>query len=192
VGPSGAGKTTFVDLLGGLYTPDHGQIKLDGVPLSEVDRSAWRQMIGYAPQELFLFHDTVYQNVSLGDPTITREDAREALRAAGAWDFVAALPQEMDTVMGERGTRLSGGQRQRVALARALAGKPKLLVLDEVTASLDPAAEAAICDALRQLHGRVTVISISHQTAMVEAADLIYRVEAGDVNEALTPVPLAE
>jgi ATP-binding cassette, subfamily C, bacterial len=192
VGPSGAGKTTLVDLLVGLYTPSHGQIKLDGVPLSEVDISTWRQMIGYAPQEMFLFHDTVYQNVSLGDPTITREDAREALLAAGAWDFIAKLPQEMDTVMGERGTRLSGGQRQRVALARAIARKPKLLVLDEVTTSLDPATEAAICDALRQLHGRVTVISISHQPAMMDAADLVYRVEAGQAHEALTPASLAE
>jgi ATP-binding cassette subfamily C protein len=192
VGPSGAGKTTFLDLLVGLYAPDRGEIRLDGIPLSTVDLSAWRRMIGYAPQEMFLFHDTVLHNVTLGDPAITREDAREALRTAGAWSFVAELPQEMDTVMGERGTRLSGGQRQRVALARAIARKPKLLVLDEVTTSLDPDTEAEITDALRQLHGRVTVISISHQRAMTEAADFVYRVEAGEVRVALTPASLAE
>jgi ATP-binding cassette, subfamily C, bacterial len=187
LGPSGAGKTTLVDLLVGLYTPDQGQIRVDGVPLSELDVSAWRQMIGYVPQEMFLFHDTVYQNISLGDPSVSPEDAREALRTAGAWEFVAKLPLELETVMGERGSRLSGGQRQRIALARALARKPKLLVLDEVTASLDPGTEAEICEALRGLHGRVTVISISHQPAMMEAADLVFRVDAGQAREALRP-----
>jgi ATP-binding cassette subfamily C protein len=192
VGPSGAGKTTLVDLLVGLYAPDGGDLRVDGTPLEELDLAAWRQMIGYVPQEMFLFHDTVYQNVALGDPAISREDAREALRAAGAWDFISMLPRELDTVMGERGTKLSGGQRQRVAIARALARKPSLLVLDEVTASLDPATEAAICATLQNLHGCVTVVSISHQPAMTQVADVVYRIEAGRVTEVVSNPSVAE
>jgi ATP-binding cassette subfamily C protein len=138
-------------------------------------------MIGYVPQEPFLLHETVLWNVTLGDPEVKEADVETALRAAGAWEFVAELPQQMHSSVAERGTALSGGQRQRIAIARALARHPKLLILDEVTSSLDPQAEAAICRTLQGLRGGLTILAISHQRAMVEAADRIYRIQSGEV-----------
>jgi ATP-binding cassette, subfamily C, bacterial len=183
IGPSGAGKTTIADLLLGLYTPDRGAVLIDGVPLTEIDIGAWRGRIGYVPQEMLLFHDSVRRNVTLGDESIADEDVVEALQAAGAWPFVQALDQGLDTTIGEHGARLSGGQRQRIAIARALIGRPSLLVLDEVTTALDPTTEAGICDTLRDLAGDVTVISISHQPAMRRVAEVVYRVQHGRVTE---------
>lgn len=180
VGPSGVGKTTIADLVIGLYRPRSGEIYLDDVPLAEVDLMEWRQKIGYVPQEMLLFHDSIYRNVTLGDRGVTPEQVWRALEAAGARGFVDPLPEGIDTVIGERGAKLSGGQRQRVAIARALVREPELLVLDEVTTALDPDTEAAICATLRGLSG-VTILSISHQPAMMEVADIVYRLEGGRV-----------
>jgi ATP-binding cassette subfamily C protein len=181
LGPSGAGKTTIADLFVGLLRPQQGQILIDNVPLEQVDLRQWRRMIGYVPQEPFLLHDTVLWNVTLGDPEVNEADAEAALRAAGAWEFVAELPQQIHSSVAERGTALSGGQRQRIAIARALAHRPKLLILDEVTSSLDPQTEAAICRTLQGLRDRLTILAISHQPALVEAADRIYRIQNGEV-----------
>jgi ATP-binding cassette subfamily C protein len=181
MGPSGAGKTTIADLFIGLLRPQEGQILIDNVPLEQVDLRQWRRMIGYVPQEPFLLHDTVLWNVTLGDPELNEADAEAALRAAGAWEFVAELPQQIHSSVAERGTALSGGERQRIAIARALARRPKLLILDEVTSSLDPQTEAAICRTLQGLRGRLTILVISHQPAVVEAADRIYRIQNGEV-----------
>lgn len=180
-GASGAGKTTIADLVLGLYEPERGSITIDGVPLPEIDMGAWRRSVGYVPQEMLLFHDTVLRNVTLGDPAISREDAEAALRDAGAWEFVAARGEGIDTVIGEQGVRFSGGQRQRIAIARALVHRPRLLVLDEVTTALDPSTEAAICETLRELSDRVTIVAISHQPALRNAADLVYRLSEGEV-----------
>jgi ATP-binding cassette, subfamily C, bacterial len=179
IGPSGAGKTTIADLVVGLRAPTAGTIRVDGRPLSEVRRKEWRRLIGYVPQELFLFHDTLLKNITLGDPNIPEETVCEALRLAGALDFVEALPDGLQTVVGERGSRLSGGQRQRIAIARAVCGEPRLLILDEVTASLDPITEAALCETLKGLRGRMTILAISHQPALAAPADIVYRVDAG-------------
>jgi ATP-binding cassette subfamily C protein len=181
VGPSGAGKTTLIDLIVGLVRPQRGSIRLDGVDLEDVDLRAWRRMIGYVPQENLLLHDTVARNVSLGDAEVTPADVEYALRAAGAWSFVADLPEGVETVVGERGARFSGGQRQRIMIARALAHRPRLLILDEATASLDPPTEAAVCETLAGLRGEVTILAISHQRALVDAADRVYRLEQGAV-----------
>jgi ATP-binding cassette, subfamily C, bacterial len=181
MGPSGAGKTTIADLIIGLLRPQQGQILIDNVPLEQVDLRQWRRMIGYVPQEPFLLHDTVLWNVTLGDPEVNEADVEAALRAAGAWEFVAELPQQIHSSVAERGTALSGGQRQRIAIARALARRPKLLILDEVTSSLDPQTEAAICRTLEGLRGRLTILAISHQPAVVDAADRIYRIKNGEV-----------
>jgi len=182
-GPSGSGKTTVVDLVAGLVRPQSGAILVDGVPLSEIDLHAWRRMIGYVPQEMFLLHESVALNVSLGDPEVTRADVERALRAAAAWDFVSELPAGMDEPVGERGSRLSGGQRQRVAIARALVRRPKLLILDEATASLDAESDAALWAQIRQLRGETTVLAISHEPGILDVADRIYRVEDGRVAE---------
>jgi len=187
-GPSGAGKTTLVDLLLGLNTADSGRILLDGVqPIDEVDLALWRGQIGYVPQELVLFHDSILMNVTLGEEQYTRDDVTEALRDAGALEFVNALDQGMDTVAGERGSLLSGGQRQRIALARALVHKPRLLILDEATSALDPATENLIVRnvvALAKAHG-LTVIAISHHPAWVTVADRVIHLENGRIAERL-------
>ena len=179
VGSSGAGKTTVADLIIGLLRPQRGEVWIDDVPMRDIDAGAWRAMIGYVPQETFLFHGTVLANVTLGDEGISRADVELALRRAEAWNFVAALPDGMDSVVGERGARLSGGQRQRIAIARALIRDPALLILDEATTALDPETEAGIVGTVRRLVGKVTVLSISHQPAMRRAADTIYRLEEG-------------
>jgi ATP-binding cassette subfamily C protein len=179
VGPSGAGKTTVIDLVTALLRPQEGEVWIDDLPLSRVDWRAWRRMIGYVPQETVLLHDTVLCNVTLGDPELTLADAEVALRAAGLWEVVAGLPEGIDTVVGERGGKLSGGQRQRVALARALAHRPQVLILDEATSALDPATEAEICRTLEALRGELTIIAISHQSPLVEIADRVYRVGDG-------------
>jgi ATP-binding cassette, subfamily C, bacterial len=181
MGPSGAGKTTIADLIIGLLRPQQGEILIDNVPLEQVDLRQWRRMIGYVPQESFLLHETVLWNVTLGDPEVNEADVEAALRAAGAWEFVAELPQQIHSSVAERGMALSGGERQRIAIARALARRPKLLILDEVTSSLDPQTEAAICQTLQGLRGGLTILAISHQPAVVEAADRIYRIQSGEV-----------
>jgi ATP-binding cassette subfamily C protein len=179
VGPSGSGKTTIVDLLSGLTRPTAGEVLVDGVPLEELEIEAWRHRIGYVPQEMLLLHDSVRINVTLGDATIDDARVEEALRDAGAHDFVAALPQGMDTSVGERGTLLSGGQRQRIAIARALVRRPSLLVLDEATAALDRESEAATLALVNRLRGRTTVVAISHQPALLAVADRAYRIDSG-------------
>lgn len=184
VGASGAGKTTLADLIVGLAEPQAGELRIDGVPLREIDAAQWREAIGYVPQETLLLHDSIRVNVSLGDPALDDAAVRAALVAAGIDDVVAAMPEGLDTVVGERGLRLSGGQRQRIALARALVRKPALLILDEATTALDPTTEAGICATLRELRGRVTLLAICHQSALIDMADRVYRIEAGQVAEA--------
>jgi len=179
VGPSGAGKTTLIDLITGLLQPRSGTILIDDTPVSELDIKAWRKMIGYVPQETQLLHDTVLHNVTLDDPGLSDADAERALKDAGAWEFVAALPEGMDSIVGERGEKLSGGQRQRIMIARALVHRPKLLILDEATSALDPGSEAAIRQTIQQLRGKMTLLAISHQAALIDAADRVYRLENG-------------
>ena len=154
-----------------------GRFLIDGVPLEAFDLQAWRRMIGYVPQDLILFHDTIEANVTLGDPNLGEAEARRALEAAGAWDFVAAQPEGLARVVGEKGAKLSGGQRQRIALARALATNPRLLILDEVTSALDPATERDICANIAALSDRFAILAITHGEAWAEIAHRVYRLE---------------
>ncbi|MCK5826618.1 MAG: ABC transporter ATP-binding protein [Desulfuromusa sp.] len=181
VGPSGAGKTTLVDLISGLFEPTRGRVLIDGIPLQEFNLRSWRHMIGYVPQETILLNDTIFTNVTLGDSSRTEEDVEYALRAAGAWDFIVEMEKGVKTVVGERGTKLSGGQRQRIAIARALVHRPKLLILDEATSALDPETEASICQVLKGLRGKLTLLAISHQTALVEVSDRVFQVSDGKI-----------
>jgi len=181
IGPSGSGKTTLSDLVIGLIEPDSGRVELDGVPLDEFDTTAWRQRIGYVPQEMFLLNDSIRRNVTLGEKGLDDAAVERALRRAGAWDFVSILPDGVDSRVGERGALLSGGQRQRIAIARALIHEPALLILDEATTALDPQTEASVWNSLRELRDQVTVLAVSHQNALADAADRIYRVEDGKV-----------
>jgi ATP-binding cassette subfamily C protein len=191
-GASGAGKTTIVDLLIGLHRPKTGRILIDGVPLAEIDLTAWRRQIGYVPQDPTLFHDTIRANITLGDENLSDDDIVQALTSAGALDFVNDLPEGLDTVVGERGTKFSGGQRQRMALARALVARPGLLILDEVTSALDPTSESEICRNIQDLSDRYTILAITHRSAWVEIASSLYEVEAGHVSPAATPRTTAQ
>jgi ATP-binding cassette subfamily C protein len=177
VGPSGSGKTTIIDLVIGLLRPESGEITIDGVAFEDIDLKAWRRMVGYVPQETVLLHDSILHNVSLGDPRISEVRVEEALRKAGAWEFVCELPEGVHTVVGERGGRLSGGQRQRVAIARALINEPQLLILDEATSALDPESEAAIIETLRGLREQLTILAITHNSSLSDAADIVHRLE---------------
>ena len=179
VGHSGAGKTTILDLVIGLIQPQEGRVMIDGMSLDSIDGRSWRQLIGYVPQETWLLNESILQNVMLGDPDLTQHDVEQSLRGAGAWDFVQELPQGVLQGVGERGALLSGGQRQRIAIARALVHKPKLLILDEATNALDPTTEAAICQTLGALRGDLTILAISHQSAIMDVADRVYRLENG-------------
>ncbi|VAW77130.1 Efflux ABC transporter, permease/ATP-binding protein [hydrothermal vent metagenome] len=189
-GPSGSGKTTVVDLIIGLLKPQSGNILIDNIPLNKLDMRAWRHMIGYVPQETLLLHASIVHNVTLGDPALSEEDAMRALNEAGANEFIEHLPEGIHSTVGERGTKLSGGQRQRIVIARALVHNPKLLILDEATSALDPENEAAIGRTMEALRGKLTILAISHQTALVEAADCVYRMENGRVVEVRGPVSM--
>jgi ATP-binding cassette, subfamily C, bacterial len=181
-GPSGVGKTTVADLLIGIRYPESGNILVDGVPLEEFDSRAWRNLIGYVPQESFLFHETILTNVTLGDPDVSETDAIEALKLAEAWSFVSTLPEGIQTIVGEHGSRFSGGQRQRIAIARALVHKPGILVLDEATSALDPDTEIAICQTLKSLKGNITILAISHGKEIIRAADVAYGLASGKLS----------
>ena len=179
-GSSGAGKTTLVDVLLGFHQPQSGRILVDDQPLSEIDLIQWRSLIGYVPQELILFHETIAANMTLGEPRFTEADIERALRSAGA-DFVDQLPEGANTVVGERGSALSGGQRQRIALARALLHQPKLLILDEATSALDPQTEEMIiANVLRLVREQgLTVISVTHHPAWLGVSDQVIRLGGG-------------
>ncbi|VAW83998.1 Lipid A export ATP-binding/permease protein MsbA [hydrothermal vent metagenome] len=186
-GVSGAGKTTLIDLMLGLHKPSKGEILADGVPLTEIKSSAWNSMIGYVPQELSLLHGTVRDNVTFGDSGISDEEVFDALKLAGGGNFVHRLHEGLDTVVGEMGSKLSGGQRQRIALARALIGKPKLLVLDEVTSALDPETEAEICTNIANLASQYTIVAITHRPAWTKIAHRQYFVEDGHITRQDNP-----
>jgi len=179
IGPSGSGKTSTLDLIIGLLEPDSGALLVDGVPLMELDMHSWRRTLGYVPQETILLHDSVFNNVTLGDPEISEADVISALGNAGAWAFVEKLSEGIHNIVGERGGKLSGGQRQRIMIARALVHNPRLLIMDEATTALDPQSEAAICETLRKLQGAHTILAISHQPALLDAADRAYQLQDG-------------
>ena len=179
VGQSGSGKTTMLDLVIGFNKPTKGRITIDGVDLDNISLKAWRSQIGYVPQELTLLRGTIADNIILGDNKLTRDDVENALRLAGAFEFVSDLPHGMDTHIGTMGAKLSGGQRQRISLARALVHKPKLLLLDEVTSALDEVTEAEICKNVKALSGSLTILAITHRPAWRKIAGRIYKITGG-------------
>jgi ATP-binding cassette, subfamily C, bacterial len=183
VGPSGSGKTTFADLIMGLLVPTEGTILIDGRPLTGELIYQWRGSIGYVPQETFLFHDTIRGNLLLVRPGAAEEELWAALRHAAADAFVKALPDGLDTVVGDRGVRLSGGERQRIALARALLRNPTVLILDEATSSLDADNERKIQDAIEGLHGELTMVVIAHRLSTIRRADSIVVIDQGQIVE---------
>ena len=181
IGESGAGKSTFIDLICGLAEPKSGDVFIDGIPLREINAWEWRRLIGYVSQETILLHDTILNNILVGAPDLTEVDAERALHQAGALKFVNNLPEGMHTIVGERGGLISGGQRQRVAIARALAHQPKLLLLDEPTSALDTQSEQTICRTLQTLSKTHTIIAVSHQPALANASDRVITLSNSDI-----------
>lgn len=182
VGPSGAGKTTLVDVIMGLLKISAGDIKVDGVSVFE-GLSSWQRLIGYVPQNIYLSDDSIRHNIAFGIPDEEIDDDRisECIKEARLLDLVSELSEGVETVIGDRGIRLSGGQRQRIAIARALYFSPEVLVLDEATSSLDNDTEAAVMEAIEALHGKVTMIVVAHRLSTIEKCDKVYRVEDGKV-----------
>lgn len=180
VGPSGAGKTTFADMILGLYKPQTGDILLDSEDITKLDRE-WGNIISFVPQNVYLLNDSIRNNVAFGIPEKEIEDAKvdRALEQAQLKDFVSTLSEGIRTEIGESGMRLSGGQRQRIAIARALYNDPDILVLDEATSALDTETETAVMEAIDSLHGHKTLIIIAHRLTTIRNCDEIYRIEGG-------------
>lgn len=183
VGPSGAGKSTLADLLIGLLSPTSGRILVDGEVLSTDLLASWRRQISYVAQETFLFHDTIRANLDWAKPGASEEELTQALHLSAAYDFVAGLPHGLDTIVGERGVLVSGGERQRLSLARAILRRPRMLVLDEATSSLDSENELRIQQAIESLHEQMTIVIITHRLSTIRQADLIYVIDQGRVVE---------
>lgn len=186
VGASGAGKSTLADVVLGLLAPCSGTVHVDGRPLAENRLSQWRGMIGYVSQDTFFFHDTIRANLLWARPDASDKDIERALTLAAADRFVASLPLRVDTIVGDRGVSLSGGERQRLALARALLREPALLVLDEPTSAIDAETEARIWKTIDDLHGRTTILVITHRLSNVRRADAIYVLDEGRIIESGT------
>jgi ABC-type multidrug transport system fused ATPase/permease subunit len=186
VGPSGAGKTTVMDLIMGLLLPESGDILVDGASLKDIHLADWRRQIGYVPQDASFFHATVAENIAWGFEGASRDEVVEAAKLADADEFILCLPDGYDTIIGDRGVRLSGGQRQRLALARAIVRKPSILVLDEATSALDAESEAKVQHAVDRLTGSLTVLIVTHRLATVTGCNLIYVLDAGTLVESGT------
>ena len=183
VGPSGSGKSTLARLLNRFYEINGGCIRIDGRDIRDYQLTSLRMQIGLVPQEPALFSGSILENILYGRPGASFDDVRQAATNANATEFVQAMPQGFETVIGERGVTLSGGQRQRIAIARAFLKNPPILVLDEATSSLDSESERIIQEALELLMKNRTTVVIAHRLATIRNADQIAVVEAGRLSE---------
>jgi ABC-type multidrug transport system fused ATPase/permease subunit len=182
VGPSGSGKSTIVDAILGIVKPSSGEVSISG--LEPLDAFAkWPGSVSYVPQDIFIANSSIRENVALGYPVseINDEIVKNALEKASLEEFWKSLPDGLDTIVGEFGTKISGGQRQRLGIARALFTSPLLLVLDEATSALDGETELSITEAIQKFQGEVTVIMIAHRLATVRNADVVVYVDSGKV-----------
>lgn len=183
VGPTGAGKSTLMQLLARFYDPQAGGITIDGAGINQVSLASLRKNIGFVFQETFLFSDTIAANIRYGNPTATDGDVEAAARLAQAHDFIMALPQQYETMLGERGMTLSGGQKQRISIARAIVANPRILVLDDALAAVDPGTEHLIRKAMELVMHERTVFVIAHRLSTVKAADMVVVLEDGRVTQ---------
>lgn len=182
-GQSGAGKTTIVNLLLKFYRPGSGTISLDGISLAQLDTGWLRKNVGVVSQDVFLFDDTIENNIRYGRPSASSEDVRGAAKMAGLDDEIVGFPEGYQTLAGERGIGLSAGQRQRISIARAFLKDPPVLVFDEPASALDPHSEALVKESLKRLSGRRTMIVISHRASTLESADRVLLLEGGRIKK---------
>jgi ATP-binding cassette, subfamily C, bacterial len=192
VGPSGAGKTTIIDVVMGLLVPTSGNVLIDGVSLSTLDPYSWRRQIGYVTQDVNLFHDTVERNIAWGDEEPDFERVVWAAELCGMGKFITDLPDGYSTVIGDRGLRISGGQRQRLSLARAFYRDPRLLILDEATSELDSESEEQIQKTIENARGDITVLVVAHRLSTVMRSDMIHVLGDGKIIESGSPSELVE
>ncbi|EHJ02983.1 ABC transporter ATP-binding protein [Marinobacter manganoxydans] len=183
VGATGSGKSTLIKLLLRFYDPSHGEIRIDGQPIRDLSLQSLRGAIGLVSQDVYLFEGSIRENLAYGNPAASDAEITDAAKTAEAWSFIEALPEGLDTPVGERGVRLSGGQRQRLSLARALLKNPPILVLDEATSAVDNETEAAIQRSLKRIGHNRTVIMIAHRLSTIVDADSIAVIEGGKVLE---------
>lgn len=183
VGASGSGKSTVIDLLLCLLTPDQGELSIDGAAITESNKRAWQNVIGFVPQSIFLSEGTIAENVAFGLPAkdINLDQVNKALQLASLTELVEQLPNGLDTKVGERGVQLSGGQRQRIGIARALYNEAEVLVFDEATSALDGITEKIIMDSIHDFTGKKTIIMIAHRLKTVEKCDIIYFMDQGKI-----------
>jgi len=181
VGPSGSGKSTITHLLNRFYDIDEGKLTIDGVSLAKIQKKSWYSLLSLVTQESILFNDSVYNNLILGTPNASNKEVITAAKAAFAHDFIEALPQGYQTVIGDSGNKLSGGQKQRLTIARALLKNPQLLILDEATSALDTEAEQQVQLALEQLMQNRTSLVIAHRLSTIQKADLILVLDQGKI-----------
>jgi ATP-binding cassette, subfamily C, bacterial len=190
VGPSGAGKTTCVDLLLRLLTPTNGSILVDGIDGKRIRLADWRKRIAYVSQDLFLLQDSIRNNIRFYDDSLTDAQVWEAAEMAHIADFIRSSPEGLDTQVGDRGIRLSAGQRQRIVIARALARKPEVLILDEATSSLDGESEAHIKKVIENLKGQIAIVAIAHRLSTIMGSDQLVVLQDGRVIETGSPQEL--
>jgi len=190
VGISGSGKSTLAEILLRFYDPQSGTINVDDRELKNFDASSWRRAIGFVPQDVFLFHDTVGANIVFPDPKATQEIIEKAARMAQVHEFIISLPQGYNTLVGDRGVLLSGGQKQRIAIARAILNEPEILIFDEATSALDTESEQIVQQAIEEISKGKTVISIAHRLSTVANSDMIIVIDQGRVIESGTPKEL--
>jgi len=190
IGPSGAGKTTVVDLLLRLLEPKSGSILLDGTTIIDIRLADWRTHIGYVSQDMFLINDTIENNIKFYNPYLTQEDMFFAAKQANIYDFIERQPKKFATIIGDRGILISGGEKQRIILARTLARKPEIIVLDEATSALDNESEALIQQSIENLKGNTTVIIIAHRLSTIMAVDKLIALESGKITEHGVPQEL--
>jgi ABC-type multidrug transport system fused ATPase/permease subunit len=183
VGSSGAGKSTIAQLIPRLYDVDSGAVRLAGVDVRDVTAESLRETLGMVTQDGHLFHDSIRENLLLARPEASEQDLWDALERARLGDLIRSLPDELDTVVGERGYRLSGGERQRLTIARLLLAQPRVVILDEATAALDSTNEAAVQAALTEALAGRTAVVIAHRLSTIRAADQILVIEAGRIVE---------
>ena len=182
IGPSGAGKTTLIDIILGLLKPTNGKIYVDGKDMQNNTRE-WQNLIGYIPQDIFLTDDTLSNNIALGitEDEINDDWLREAIDKSELTELIESLPNKLDTVVGEHGVKLSGGQRQRIGIARALYHRPAVIVLDEATSSLDNKTESSVMNSINALHGSKTIIIITHRLSTIKYCDYVYKLDKGKI-----------